>query len=366
MCQHVLCRLQQDITALRKDLQKGEQEWQSMLQEQLTEASSLHTQDMEKLIERLVSESSSRSDRQSTNSSAAMSTLIAGVKREMQNTLQRQTKAMEKNLQDMLVRHVQKQQQQLQNLHETFVEDMTARIESVTDQQEQKENNRVEPLTVPVFEEKIEEYHTSLRQQLTDLHKEHMLEVKTVHRELQPQDCLKGATSITRRPFPTSATFSTLATTTTSECGPKAGGCQVQNGRGMARICPLSQADRSGLFTKARPSPVVAVLPQQQHVQPSHSKTEVNSDYEISFSRQPPQSVQPSKKAKEGKKRKKGGGNKWSVKKGKKNGQRKTVDEAVESPPHQHAVKVTRSKRMDVYDFSQQQSPDQNHWQFSG
>jgi hypothetical protein len=53
----MISRLQKDIGALKKDLRSQDEEWQAAVQDQLSQTTTLYFQDIEKLLEKTLSES---------------------------------------------------------------------------------------------------------------------------------------------------------------------------------------------------------------------------------------------------------------------------------------------------------------------
>lgn len=369
--------MQKDILNLRKDLQKQEQEWKSSLQDQLSEASTVYMQELEKLIDRVLSESTRDNSKQGIDRTAITS-IVASMKSSVQNAIQKQTKSMEKSIQDMLRHQLQKQQQQLQTLHNTLLADVSAGIESVTERYQDKENDElIKPLTVPVFEEKFEEYHSDLKHQLEEMHKKHVQEVLRIQKEMKLQDSTP-APGKTSTPFTTSVisrNTSSLNWASGSGYFPKTVGYQLQRRKEMARISPMTQLDRSNLFSRAKPSPLLAAVPREQLSQMSSLVNTKNapsdSDPEVTFPQQPAQSAESCSKANQGKKRRKNnsghGKKKCSAKKVKSqsNG-RNTEEKSLHKPQIQTAAapkSQNTAEQMLVYNFSQEQSPDKPWWQ---
>ncbi|KAK7102962.1 kinectin-like [Littorina saxatilis] len=375
-------RLQKDIASVGKDLQKQEQDWMSSLQDQLAETSAACSQDMEKLFEKALTESAGNSSRQGGGGTAAVTTIVASMKKDLQSAIQRQSKTTEKNIQDMLGSQLQKQQQQLNSLHKTLMADVTTEIESAAErrlQDKDGDEDPVTPRTVPVFEE----YHADLKHQLEEMHKKHVEEVKRIQKEMKLQESSTSVPSAACKPFSASLppTLSSQTFTSATSYAPKTTGYQLQRRKDTALISPMSDLDRSTLFTRAKPSPVVAVLP-QPHPTNTSSLTSVKSglsetDPEVIFGPPPaeePLPEEPCCKAKQAKKRKTSASGFGKKKRSAKKAKNKRNVETVNSPPCQVSVVQTakkpvstrREERMMIYDFSQEKSPQRNWWHFEG
>jgi len=312
----------------------------------------------------------------------AVTSIVASVKDDVKNVLQRQTKTMEKSIQDMLRHQLQKQQQQLQNLHDTLLVNVSTGIESAAERYQDKENTEVaKPLTMPVFEEKFEEYHSDLKHQLEEMHKKHIQEVMRIQKEMRLQGSAPApapASGEASNPFTTSV----IPQDTSSQNWalgswnfPRTKGYQLQRRKEKARISPMSPLDKSNLFSKAKPS-LLAVIPQEHQSQTSHPAnvkgTPSDSDTEVTFQQQPSKSAEPCHKAKQGKKRKKTsngyGKRKRSAKKAKSQSSGRNTEDPSLCKPQVQTAAAPKSKKMAeemlVYNFSQEQSPDKTWWQF--
>ena len=359
-------RLQKDILTLRTDLQQQEQEQQSSLQDQLSEANAVYTQELEKLIDRTLSGSATNNSKDAMDRTAVTSTMVAGMKKDVQHAIERQTKSMEKNIQEMFGRQLQKQQQQLQKLHSTLLAEVSAGIESAAERGQDKENDElVQPLTVSVFEEKFEEYHSQLKHQLEEMHRKHVQEVERIQKEIKPQGSSRAQLAAARNAFTTSRfpqTASIQSWASGSGYFPKTTGYQLQCRKEMA-MSPVSQLDRSSVFSKAKPP---SPLPQDL--------SQSSSDPEITFRQQPHQPEDTGSKANQGKKRKKcyrhfGFRKKGSKKRAKSQSSGKNMNEAPLHKPQiqQKAVAPKSQKTADpmlVYNFSEEPSPDKTWWHF--
>ena len=327
----------------------------------------------------MLSESTTDSGKRGIDRTAVTS-ILANVKDDVKNVLQRQTKTMEKSIQDMLRHQLQKQQQQLQNLHDTLLVNVSTGIESAAERYQDKENAEVaKPLTVPMFEEKFEEYHSDLKHQLEEMHKKHIQEVMRIQKEMRLQGSAPApAPGEASNPFTASVIphdISSQNWALGSGNFPRTKGYQLQRRKEKARISPMSPLDKSNLFSKAKPS-LLAVIPQEHQSQNSHlanvKGTLSDSDTEVTFQQQPSESAEPCRKAKQGKKRKKTsngyGKRKRSVKKAKSQSSgRNTEDPSLCKPQLQTAAapkSEKMAKEMLVYNFSQEQSPDKTWWQF--
>ena len=310
----------------------------------------------------------------------AVTSIVASVKDDVKNVLQRQTKTMEKSIQDMLRHQLQKQQQQLQNLHDTLLVDVSTGIESAAERYQDKENSEVaKPLTMPVFEEKFEEYHSDLKHQLEEMHKKHVQEVIRIQKEMRLQESASApAPGEASNPFTTSVIpqdTSSQNWALSSGNLPRTKGYQLQCRKEKARISPMSPLDKSNLFSKAKPS-LLAVIPPKHQSKNSHPAnlkgTPSDSDTEVTFQQQPSKSAEPCHKAKQVKKRKKTsngyGKRKRSAKKAKSHSSGRNTEDPTLCKPQVQTVAAPKSKKMAeemlVYNFSQEQSPDQTWWQF--
>lgn len=218
-------------------------------------------QDIKQFLEKLCS--SDRKGDSKQRAAADTQVLTQTIRKEIQLLLTKQAKTVEKCVQDLLKHQLYDQDQQLKNLQAALVTDMTLSVEAAA---RHFSSDLVMPLSLPKFEKKMEEHHADLKHQLEELHHRHLQEVLRIQNELKSQ-CMATSTSKSfslsnshicagRQPLPTH--------TTSQKCSEESTGIYPYMAKGTARISPLSKSDQATLFCKAKPSPVVAVLPQKQ------------------------------------------------------------------------------------------------------
>ncbi|KAL8594743.1 hypothetical protein ACOMHN_051689 [Nucella lapillus] len=345
-------RLQKDLTSVSQDLQQAEEEWRGTLQEQLLETCTTHTQHMEQLVDRALTHCTTTLRKHTpTTTPITTSAVVSAVKKELPSLLQKQLTGVERSLQTLWQQQTHKQQQQLQHIQhtlmDTFTHNLTSLMETLPSRDTQDEFDP--PLTLPVLEEKFDQYHTDLKQQLEDMQRRHMEEVRRLQKDAHILDRALAAGM-------NEDAFRTVA----KSGGEAKGGYPLQRRAGVARISPLSQQAKASLFSRTKPSPVVAVLPQQQSVNTSTALKEnipptvVRADPEVLFQHQP--ADLGTKVSAEVKKRKGGRARKnWGRKKRKP--QRKEL--VAPDPNTCSQVEKVSVQQLAVYNFADDHSPDQ-------